>query len=165
MDDLVDMQSPDARFREYEQAERMAQEHLAKFDDMDYNVFSNQDWVRLHESHAENVMVHWPDGRETHDLKTHADDLRAMFVYAPDTRIKEHPVKIANSDWTSVIGIMEGTFTQPMPMPMPDSKSIAPTGKSFKIMMCTVGHWKDGLMIEEYLFWDNQTYMKQLGVM
>jgi hypothetical protein len=32
--------------------------------------------------------------------------------------------------------------------------------------MCTVGHWnKDGVMDEEYLFWDNLTYMKQLGVM
>jgi hypothetical protein len=31
--------------------------------------------------------------------------------------------------------------------------------------MCTVGRWNDdGLMTEEYLFWDNATYMKQLGV-
>jgi hypothetical protein len=30
--------------------------------------------------------------------------------------------------------------------------------------MCTVGHWKNGVMDEEYLFWDNQTYMKQIGV-
>ena len=28
--------------------------------------------------------------------------------------------------------------------------------------MCTIGHWKDGIMIEEWLFWDNQTYMNQL---
>jgi hypothetical protein len=30
--------------------------------------------------------------------------------------------------------------------------------------MCTVGHWKDGVMTEEWLFWDNMTYMKQLGL-
>ena len=30
--------------------------------------------------------------------------------------------------------------------------------------MCTVGHWKGGVMDEEYLFWDNQTYMKQIGL-
>ncbi|HJV52337.1 MAG TPA: hypothetical protein VJ652_12790 [Noviherbaspirillum sp.] len=58
----VNTQSADTRLREYEQAERLAQEHLAKFDDMDYNVFPNQDWARLHESHAENVVVRWPDG-------------------------------------------------------------------------------------------------------
>jgi hypothetical protein len=30
--------------------------------------------------------------------------------------------------------------------------------------MCTVGHWKNGLMDEEYLFWDNQEFMKQVGL-
>jgi hypothetical protein len=30
--------------------------------------------------------------------------------------------------------------------------------------MCTVGHWKDGVMIEEWLFRDNQTYMNQIGL-
>lgn len=60
------------------------------------------------------------------------------------------------------MGWMEGTFTQPMKTP--DGKVVQPTGKSFKIPMCTIGRWKDGLMEEEYLFWDNQTYMKQLGI-
>jgi hypothetical protein len=62
----------------------------------------------------------------------------------------------------AVIGVMEGTFTKPMPIG--DGKTIAPTGKSFKLTMCTVGHWKNGVMIEEYLFWDNQTFMKQIGL-
>jgi hypothetical protein len=30
--------------------------------------------------------------------------------------------------------------------------------------MSTVGHWKNGLMDEEYLFWDNQDFMKQIGL-
>lgn len=85
-----------------------------------------------------------------------------MFAYAPDMRIKVHPVTIAAGDWPSVIGIMEGTFTKPMPAQ--DGKTIAPTGKTFNITMCTVGHWKDGVMDKEYLFWDNLTYMKQLGL-
>lgn len=46
MNPLVDSQSADARLREYEHAEQLAQEHLAKFDDMDYNVFSNQDVIQ-----------------------------------------------------------------------------------------------------------------------
>jgi hypothetical protein len=31
--------------------------------------------------------------------------------------------------------------------------------------MCTVGHWKNGVMDEEYLFWDNLTYLRQIGIM
>jgi len=85
-----------------------------------------------------------------------------MFVFAPDTRIKEHPIKIASGDWTAVTGVMEGTF--PKPMPIGDGKTIAPTGKSFKLPMATIGHWKNGTMDEEWLFWDNQAFMKQIGV-
>ena len=83
-----------------------------------------------------------------------------MFVYAPDTRIRKHPIKIASGEWTSVVGIFEGTFTKPMPLP--NGKSIPPTGKAFKLTMCTVGHWTNGVMDEEYLFWDNQTFMQQV---
>jgi len=58
---------------------------------------------------------------------------------------------------------MEGTFTQPMPTA--DGKTIAPTGKAYKIGMATIGHWtKDGNMDEEYLFWDNETYKRELGL-
>lgn len=92
----------------------------------------------------------------------HIEDLKAMFVYAPDTRIKTHPVKIASGEWTSVIGVMEGTFTQPMPIG--DGKTIAPTGKAFKLMISTVGHWNNGVMTEEYLVVDNQAFMKQVGL-
>ena len=39
-----------------------------------------------------------------------------------------------------------------------------PTGKPFKLTMCTVGHWKNGLMDEEYLFWDNAAFASQIGL-
>lgn len=86
-----------------------------------------------------------------------------MFVYAPDTRILEHPIKIAQGEWTAVVGVMEGTFTEPMPIG--DGKTIPPTGKAYKIQMATISHWTPaGNMDEEYLFWDNADFMKQLGL-
>jgi hypothetical protein len=138
--------------------------NLATFDTLDYTVFSNAQWVRLHESHSQDVKVNWPDGHFTVGLEKHIQDLAAMFVYAPDTRIKQHPIRFGNStgEWTAVTGIMEGTFSKPMPLG--NGKFIQPTGKSFKLPMCTIGHWVNGIMNEEYLFWDNQTYMNQLGL-
>lgn len=138
--------------------------NLATFDTLDYTVFSNAQWVRLHESHSKDVKVNWPDGHFTVGIEKHIQDLAAMFVYAPDTRIKQHPVRFGNStgEWTAVTGIMEGTFSKPMPIG--NGKFIQPTGKSFKLPMCTIGHWVNGIMNEEYLFWDNQTYMTQLGL-
>jgi predicted ester cyclase len=139
-----------------------SQLNLAKFDDLDFNVFSGQKWEQLGKSHAQNVVVHWPDGHTTTGLDQHTHDLQAMFVWAPDLKISDHPVKMANGDWTAVMGVMQGTFSKPMPMP--DGKNIAPTGKQFKLTMATFGHWKNGVMDEEYLFWDNAALYDQLGV-
>jgi len=57
-------QSGEAKLRKYEEAEQLANIYLEKFDDLDFNVFTNQEWVRLHETHAEDILVHWPDGRQ-----------------------------------------------------------------------------------------------------
>jgi hypothetical protein len=152
----------DPKLAQFEAEAKTIAEHIATFDTLDYTVFTGQQWARLHESHSNDVIVHWPDGHQTEGIQKHIDDLKAMFVYAPDTRIKIHEVKIGSGEWTAVIGIMEGTFTRPMPAP--NGQKIPPTGKPYKITMCTVGHWKDGVMNEEYLFWDNLTFMKQIGL-
>jgi SnoaL-like polyketide cyclase len=144
-------------------AEALVATHLERFDDLDFRVFTGQKWADLHLSHAKDITVIWPDGHTTKGLEQHITDLKAMFVYAPDTRIKEHPVKLGQKEWTAVIGVMEGTFTKPMPTG--DGKFIAPTGKTYKINMATIGHWnKDGVMDLEYLFWDNHSYLQQLGL-
>ena len=144
-----------------QQPDQVAQ-HLKTFDELDFEVFSGQAWDRLHESHADDIVVTWPDGHETNGIATHIEDLKAMFVYAPDTNIAVHPIKFGSGEWTCVTGVMTGTFSRPMPTP--DGKTIPPTGKSFKLNMATVGHWKNGKMDHEWLFWDNQTFMKQIGL-
>lgn len=137
--------------------------HLQKFDTLDFVVFTNEEWTRLHESHDKNIIVHWPDGHTTTGIEKHIEDLAAMFVYAPDTRIQEHPIKIGSGNLTAVMGVIEGTFTEPMPIG--NGQFIQPTGKAYKLNMVTIGIWNDeGVMIEEYLFWDNLTFMKQLGL-
>jgi hypothetical protein len=140
----------------------MIAKNLVTFDTLDYTVFTNQQWARLHESHSKDIKVNWPDGHFTTGIERHIADLKAMFVYAPNTSIKQHPIRFGSNNMTCVIGVMTGTFTAPMPIG--NGKFIKPTGKSFTLPMCTVGIWKDGVMIEEYLFWDNQSYMNQIGL-
>jgi SnoaL-like polyketide cyclase len=136
--------------------------HLKTFDELDFDVFSNQKWDRLQESHAKDIKVFWPDGSVVVGIDTHIADLKKLFVHAPDTRIKEHPVKFGSGNYTLVTGVFEGTFTKPMPIG--NGKFIQPTGKAFKMPMATAGIWENGVMIEEHLFWDNQTYAKQIGL-
>ncbi len=138
------------------------EKNLKVFDTLDFDVFSNQKWDRLHESHAKDIVVTWPDGHETKGIDKHIEDLKALFVFAPDIAIKTHPIRFGSGTWTSVAGVMTGTFTKPMPLP--DGKSIAPSGKRFAIGMVTIGHWKNGTMDHEWLFWDNQDFMNQIGL-
>ncbi|MGQ0702919.1 MAG: ester cyclase [Gemmatimonadales bacterium] len=135
---------------------------LAIFDTLDYDVFSNQKWDRLSESHSGDIVVSWPDGHETNGIEKHIEDLKAMFVYAPNTSIKEHPIRICSGEHTAVMGVMTGTFSKPMPTP--DGKSIPPTGKSFRLPMSTIALWKGTTMAHEWLFWDNQAFMRQIGL-
>jgi hypothetical protein len=137
--------------------------HLETFDELDFEIFSHADWARLGESHAKNVRVHWPDGHYTDGIDHHISDLAALFVWAPDTRIQVHPLRVAKNDLTAVTGVMEGTFTRPMP----DGRGgfIQPTGKRYAINMATISIWnRQGLMDEEFLFWDNQTFYQQIGL-
>jgi hypothetical protein len=107
--------------------------------------------------------VHWPDGHYTDGLDQHIADLAAMFAWAPDCHIHKHPVRIAKNNFTCVLGVIAGTFSQLMP----DGKRglIQPTGKSFSLNMATIGVWNSrGVMDEEFLYWDNQTLYTQIGV-
>lgn len=147
----------------YQDAEKTTAKNIDTFDTLDFDVYTHQKWDRLGESHAADILVHYPDGHTSKGLHDHIEELKPMFVFAPDTRIEQHPVKFGQGEWTAVIGVLEGTFSKPMPIG--GGKTIAPTGKPFKLTMATIGHWtKAGVMDEEYLFWDNADFMKQIGL-
>ncbi len=145
-----------------ERRQNAVDKRLKTFDELDFEVFSNQKWDRLQESHAEDIVVTWPDGHETTGIGKHIDDLKAMFVYAPDTKIKVHPIRFGSGDFTCVAGVMTGTFTKPMPAG--EGKTVPPTGKAFKLPMTTIAHWKGNIMDHEWLFWDNHEFMRQIGL-
>ena len=149
--------------KKYSEEKALTDMRLLRFDTLDYKFYSSQDWKNFNVSHDDNIKVYYPDGKITTGLNPqHIDMLTPMFVFAPDTKIKNHPVRFGSGDWTCVIGEMEGTFSKPMPIG--EGKTIEPTKKTFKLSMATIGHWKGGKMIEEFLFWDNQSFMKQIGL-
>jgi hypothetical protein len=155
--------SLEAELQKFKEEKDRIEMRLAKFDSLDYEFYSNQDWENFDLSHADNIKVYYPDGKVTTGLyPEHIDMLTPMFVFAPDTKIKKHPIKFGSGDWTCVVGEMEGTFSKPMPMG--NGKTIPPTNKKFKLGMATIARWENGKMVEEHLFWDNQAFMKQIGL-
>ena len=138
--------------------------NLARFDDLDYRVYSGQKWEDLHQSHATDIVVHYPDGHVTKGLEAHIAELKPLFTFAPDAKITEHPVRFgtADAEWTAVAGAIDGTFTKAMQLP--DGQVVPPTGKRFHLPMATLGHWRNGVMFEEFLYWDNASLTKQIGL-
>jgi hypothetical protein len=137
--------------------------NLETFDALDFEVFSNQDWARLGESHARTIRVHFPDGHYTDGIDRHIADMAAWFQWAPDLRIDAHPLRLAKDNLTAVTGVLKGTFSKPMPDG--EGGTIAPTGQAFAIDMVTVGIWnRQGTMDEEFFFWDNQTFYAKMGL-
>src|SRR6266705_2988487 len=100
---LTTASAPAVRARTQTGADQCAA-RLATFDTLDFDVFSNQKWTRLSESHANDIVVTWPDGHETSGIARHIEDLRGMFVYAPNTNIAVHPIRICSGDYTAVTG-------------------------------------------------------------
>jgi hypothetical protein len=155
-------ENPPTPAPKHERQAPSVERNLRTFDTLDFDVFSNQKWERLHESHAKDIVVTWPDGHETKGIDKHIDDLKALFVFAPDIAIKTHPIRFGSGTFTGVTGVMTGTFT--LPMPIGEGKFIQPTGKRFALPMATIAHWNGKTMDHEWLFWDNQDFMKQIGV-
>jgi hypothetical protein len=139
--------------------------NLATFDDLDFRVYTKQQWDDLHKSHAADILVHYPDGHTTTGIPDHVKELDFMWTFAPDNRITQHPVRFGTADakWTAVAGYIEGTFTQPMKLA--DGTVIQPTGKAYRLQMATLGRWNaEGVMVEEFLYWDNAALMQQIGL-
>lgn len=152
------------KLKSFTEDEALQKQRIATFDELDFDFYTNQKWDKFDHSHADNIKVYYPDGSTTTGLyPQHIDMLKPLFVFAPDTKIKEHPIAFGRGEWTCVVGVLEGTFSAPMPIG--NGKTLPPTGKKFKLRMATIGHWgADGKMTEEYLFWDNQALLKQIGL-
>jgi hypothetical protein len=41
---------------------------------------------------------------------------------------------------------------------------IEPTGKAFEVVFSTIARWRDGKIVEEYLMYDDASFMQQIGL-
>jgi cell division protein FtsB len=152
----------EAEVQKYKNEREMVKTHITRFDSLDFDIYSKQNWKDISISHTDDIIVHYPDGHKTDKLSPHIDEMKPLFSFAPDTRVVAHPVKFGTGEWTCVIGQTEGTFSKPMAIG--GGKFIQPTGKKYSMPMVTIGRWKDGKMVEEWLFWDNALIPKQIGL-
>ena len=114
--------------------------------------------------HKPDVVVYWPGQPPTRGTDGHRAEALAFFKTFPDQHLDNRPYKvlIADGDWTCSVAHFTGTMTGPMKGS--GGSEIRPTGKSFEVDFCTVARWDDEQIVEENLFYDLVTFMKQIGL-
>ena len=95
-------------------------------------------------------------------IQDHKAELEFLFNTFPDFSINEHTIGFGQGNWTAGLSISTGTFLNPMELP--DGTIIEPTGEFFEVRIVTLANWEDGRIVEEYLIWDNEDWMRQIGV-
>ena len=121
-----------------------------------------QDWETFDAYHDQDVVVYWP-GREqtpTLGLPDHRAESERFCVAFPDNKVK-HPYDMlfGDGDFTAFVTQMTGAFTGPLELP--DGTRIEPTSKSFDVSFATIARWRNGKIVEEYLKYDNASFLQQ----
>ena len=114
-----------------------AKTNLDRFDQLDFDAWNNRNWTLFREIHSPDVLVVDFSGKVTRGIDQHVKWANESLSSTPSTIIA-HPLKIAAGNWTAVTGNSTRTDLS--------------TGESFNSTMVTVAHWKDGRILEEYLF-------------
>lgn len=128
------------------------------------DAWNKQDLETFAHRHKDDCVVRWPGKPPTHGVSAHRKEAEEFFRAFPDQHLDNRPYKtlFASGNWTCSIARFTGTFKGPMTGA--DGKEIPPTGKRFEVDFCTVARWEDGQIVEENLFYDLGTFMKQIGV-
>jgi len=123
------------------------EKNLKRFVELDFEAWNKKNWKLFNEIHAPDVLVVMSDGTTTKGIEAHIDAVKP-FLKMMDLQITAHPIKIGQGEWTAVVG---------------ETITTLPDGKTLKGSMCTIAHWKDGRIVEEYLFQDTGPLMKMLN--
>jgi ketosteroid isomerase-like protein len=128
------------------------------------DAWNSQDLDTFIQRHKPDTVVSWPGQPPTHGVEAHRQEAIDFFTAFPDQHLDNRPYKtfFASGDWTYSIAHFTGTMTGPMRAA--DGSQVPPTGKSFDVDFCTVARWDDGQIVEENLFYDLVTFMRQLGL-
>jgi hypothetical protein len=106
--------------------------NLERFDKLDFQAWNNRDWTLFRELHAPDVLVVDFNGHTTKGIEEHIQYAMALISATPESKVLAHPIKIAAGNWTVGIGTLPGNLT-----------------------MLTLAQWKDGRIIQEYMFMQN----------
>ena len=128
------------------------------------DAWNAQDLETFAQRHKPDTIVRWPGQPPTRGIEAHKAEAVQFFRTFPDQHLDNRPYKvlIAGGDWTCSVAHFTGTMTGAMQGP--DGSEIPSTGRSFEVDFCTVASWDNEQIVEENLFYDLVTFMRQIGL-
>lgn len=128
------------------------------------DAWNAQDLDTFAKRHKSDTIVRWPGQPPTNGVEAHKVEALDFFRAFPNQHLDNRPYKvlIASDGWTCSVAHFTGTMTGPMKGP--NGKEIPPTGKSFEVDFCTVARWDNDQIVEENLFYDLVSFLKQIGL-
>ena len=125
--------------------------------------WNERDWETFDNLHAEDVAVVFthPEGVTGRD--PHREEAQNFIAAFPDHQI-QFPHKLLFGQGDMICSVHRSTGTNTGDWKMPDGSVIPPTGKKMEIEMVTVAKVQERQLVEETLYFDNLSVMKQLGL-
>ena len=84
-----------------------------------------------------------------------------FFDAAPDLHFDVGDI-IAQGDRVAATWVVHGTHKAPLALP--DGGSIPATNRTFSVPGCTVAEFRNNLVIHQQVYWDQVSFLTQLGV-
>jgi predicted ester cyclase len=93
----------------------------------------------------------------------HREEAQNFLAAFPDHRI-QFPHKLLFGQGDMICSVHRPTGTHTGDWALPNGRVIPPTGKTMAVEMVTVAKVKDGMLVEESLYYDTLGVMAQLGL-
>ncbi|MEE9592137.1 MAG: ester cyclase [Thermoplasmata archaeon] len=124
--------------------------------------FNAQDWDRFFAMSDESIVIYAPDLEEPlKGLEAYRDRFEGSPEAFPDQHIETRRV-FGQGDWVVMEGVFtgtnDGTFTGP------GGQEVGPTNKRVELPMALVFKIEGGKVTEEHDYYDNLTFLSQLGL-
>lgn len=126
------------------------------------DAFIARDLARF--NHHSNCTIYYPLG-VVMDLTQHIHDMQVTFSMYSDAAPHNHNYKVifGEGDWTVALAQAKGTNDGPFQGP--SGEWLPPTDRTVEYDLMSIVRWNGGLMMEEYLWTDNPSVYRQVGLL
>src|SRR3972149_7340132 len=140
----------------------MSVEENIKLINMGTKAINDHDFEALEKLYAADAVAIMPESPEPIKGSKEIAALGRQYLESfPDAHMEDDLV-IGQNDWVCMAGSWSGTNTGPLTMP--DGTTLSATNKRIKVPMCILFKVKDGKVVEERDYYDQMSFMTQLGL-